>query len=235
MKVATLFFTLLCCVGICAVEKNPVSPVRTAADTKVADLPLINIEANAGFGYVLTGNQVKLAHDALTPSPDYYINYMYGGKITIMPSRLGVQIGFHRNLFRAASFQAGGGYSVYTYDTAEAGLAYAIPISRGTSRRSSSFLMLGAGLNYSMLQLADQFKSGMQSAAAQQGFMISFNPDSATGIGGYAQIGVTLFLNENVFLSVSGRINYINARYSGASSALDSWGLEIPLGIGVGF
>lgn len=235
MKIATLFFALFCCVGIYAAEQNSVPPTRTAADTNAADLPLVNIEANAGFGYVVTGNQVKLAHDALTPSPDYYINYNYGGKVTIMPSRLGVQLGFHRNLFRAASFQAGGGYSLYTYDTAEAGLAYAIPISRGTSRRSSSFLMLGAGLNYSMLQFADQFKSGLQSAAAQQGLILTFNPDSATGIGGYAQVGVTIFLNENVFLSIGGRINYINARYSGASSALDSWGFEIPLGIGVGF
>lgn len=213
------------------------APVEKPAETTVIPdtVPLINLELNAGAGYRLFGEQVNFARDSLTPTPDYYVNYFYGARLAVQPSRLGVQAGFQRHLFRAASFSAGGGYSVYNYDTAEGGLVYLIPMDPPRPDGKRLFFALGGGFNYSMLQLADQFKSGLQAAANKLGQTLIFTSDSAKGFGGYAQGGILYYLNHHFFFSLGLRVSYINAKFSGATKSLDSWGLEVPFGIGVAF
>lgn len=224
-------------------RKNNAQAEPAAAPTAVqAELaaipdrvPVVNLEVNTGAGYRLFGEQINFARDSLTPAPDYYVNYLYGARLAVLPSRLGFQAGYQRNLFRAASLSAGGGYSVYNYDTADAGLVYLIPMDPPRADGKRLFFALGGGLNYSMLQLADQFKNGLQAAAAKAGQSITFTADSATGIGGYAQGGILYYLNLHFFFSVGLRVSYINAKFSGASKSLDSWGFEVPFGIGVAF
>lgn len=214
---------------------TPPSPAPAPAEDKKASdkLPVFSIEANAGFGYQFFGGQQDLAKSALTPTPDYYVNFFYGGRMTILPASFGFTADFDRHLFRAASLSGGGGYSVYTYDRVSGGLAYAHQLKNSGENRS--MLMFGAGVSYTMLQLADQFKSDLQKSANSQNVSLSFSSEAAKGVGGYLQGGFVYFLNANIFLSASVRISYTNAKFSGATKNLDSWGFEIPFGFGVGF
>lgn len=194
---------------------------------------MVHLEVVAGAGYRLAGEQVTVARDALSPKPDYYVDYFYGARFSVFPEKFGFQAGYQRHLFRAASFSAGGGFSVYNDDTFDGGLAYAMPLDSASANKT--FLIFGAGLNYSMLSFADEFKSGLQAEANRQGKTLVFSPDQATGVGGYLQAGVMFFLADNIFVSGTAKISYINTRFSGASKALDSWGIEVPLSIGLAF
>lgn len=221
--------TLLC--GI--VVYGNVHAVETKKEPN--PIPLVNLEINAGFGYRLFGEQLKIARESLSPTPDYYVHFLYGARLTLMPANFGIQAGFQRNLFRATSLQAGGGYSVYTYDTIDVGGVYAMPMTLSQGSATRYFLTFAAGLNYSMLQYADQFKNDLQASAARQGKIITFDSTPATGIGGYVQIGVLIYPVDHLFLSFALRIDYINPRFRGATKSLDGLGFEIPFGIGIGF
>lgn len=216
-------------IALFAIE--PASPSRPAA----IGMAPINIEANAGLGFVLAGGQVDFARGVLSPEPDYFSNLPFGARFMLMRGKFGFQAGYRRNLVRATRLTAGGSYSVYTYDTIDGGVNFALPISMSETRKGRGFLVFGAGLNYSMLQLADKFKSDLQAAANQQGVTLIFNRNDATGVGGYLQGTLLYYLHDNFFFSVGGRLNYVNAKFAGATNSLDSWGIEIPFGIGVGF
>jgi len=214
-----------------SVEAAP-APAPTET-TESAKLPTVHLEAIAGAGYRLVGEQIELAKSTLSPTPDYYVNFFYGAKLSVFPTRLGFQSSYQRHTFRAASYKAGGGFSVYNYDVIDGGLAYAFPLD--SSGSGKSFLYFGAGINYAMLTYADEFKTGLQKSAALAGYVLTFPSDAATGVGGYAQGGVMFFLTDNLFLAGSAKITYINTRFNGATKALDSWGIEVPLSVGLAF
>lgn len=210
--------------------------LQAAEETTTAPrMPGVLVEGVFGAGYRLFGKQIDVAHDALTPAPDYYVNFFYGARLSVFPARWGIQAGYQRALFRAASFSAGGGYSVFNYDTIDAGIAYSLPLQRATEGENQTFLVFGAGLNYSMLSYADQFKSDLKASANKQGVTLVFDPNAATGVGGYLQAGALIFFGQNIFLSATARLSYINAKFTGASTPLDSWGIDVPLSVGLAF
>ena len=222
-------------IGTTIILISMTSQLFSAEEKEVSEASpnLFNLSLQLGIGFPVSGEQAKVAKDGLSPRPDYMAEYFYGANIMILPGTIGFEAGFTRNLMRAVSSQAKGGFSAFVWDTGNAGVLLSFQIN--PESQNKTFFVVGAGINYTSLDVAQQFKDALIASAAAQNLTISFNPDRATGIGGYFKLGGLIYLSESIFFEAWLKVTYVNVRYPNATKSLDNIAIDIPLGIGYSF
>ena len=194
--------------------------------------PLLEIGLELGTGFPIFGQQLKSAKEQIIPTPDYYINFLYGANLNLFfIDNFGIVAIFNRGLARAVSFKASGGFSLYEFDSFNFGLVY----RRAMTGIQKSFLIFSLGANYSTLALADQYKNLIQKAANKAGYYVIFYNDRATGFGGYGKVTFKQYFEKNLYFYFGVCMIYQDVKFPHGTKNLDKFSIDIPFGVGFGF
>ena len=183
------------------------------------------IWGSISFGALLSGYQLDLPSQTLSPAPQYCsaVLPMLGIR-TYFAGPLGIEASVGIAGTTTANFgQAYNSIGLYDYTMVNLGL-----IARYTFRlpRSGGALFFGAGANYSFLSLSSAYTSLFNG--------VSFY-SVLSDIGGYARTGIAWYPSPGFFLDATAWYYYINAHFDVSGKTLDGSYLLFAFSLGLAF
>jgi len=181
---------------------------------------------SVSFGGLLSGFQLDMANQTLSPVPDSCSTFLpIIGIRSYVADPLGIEASFGFSGITKANCAGYEPLNVYDYSMSNLGLVFRYAFRLPGSRNGCAF-SVGGGANYSFLSLSDAYTSLFS------GF--SFY-NVLSDIGWYAKTSLAWYPSPGFFLDATAWYYFINAKFDVSGKQLDGYYILFAVFLGLAF